>query len=99
VAAGSAIAFRFSADQGLCDAQDARRAQAAIAAAGLPTGLDVGAGAFKADALLAHMGQDKKAEDGQLTFVLARAIGDAFVAKKVDPGAVRRFLIAEGALS
>jgi 3-dehydroquinate synthase len=97
VAAGSAIAFRFSADQGLCDAQDARRAAAAIAAVGLPTGLNVGAGGFAADALLRHMSQDKKAEGGKLTFVLARAIGDAFVAKDVDPGAVRRFLVAEGA--
>ena len=44
------------------------------------------------------MAQDKKAEGGALTFVLARAIGDAFVAKNVDPEPLRAFLVAEGAL-
>jgi 3-dehydroquinate synthase len=71
----------------------------AIAAAGLPTSLSQLAGnPFKADALIAHMAQDKKAEGGRLTFILARDIGDAFVAKDVDPDALRRFLIAEGAV-
>jgi 3-dehydroquinate synthase len=98
VAAGSALAFRFSASQGLCPAQDARRAVAAIAAAGLPTRLqDVGSGAFNAAPLVRHMGQDKKAEGGKLTFILARALGDAFVAKDVDAGAIRDFLVSEGA--
>ncbi|MBP6877813.1 MAG: 3-dehydroquinate synthase [Phenylobacterium sp.] len=99
VAAGSAIAFRFSAAQGLCSAQDAQRAESAIAAAGLPTRLDqVGSGAFDAVKLVRHMGQDKKAEGGRLTFILARALGDAFVAKNVDGQAVRDFLVTEGAL-
>ena len=51
-----------------------------------------------ADRLIGHMAQDKKAEGGALTFVLARGIGDAFVAKGVDPEELRAFLIAEGAL-
>jgi 3-dehydroquinate synthase len=98
VAAGQALAFRFSAAQGLCAGQDAARATAAIAGAGLPTRLDEIAGhPFDAARLVRHMAQDKKAEAGQLTFVLARALGDAFVAKNVDAEAVRRFLIAEGA--
>ncbi len=98
VAAGSALAFRFSASQGLCPAQDALRAVAAIAAAGLPTRLqDVGSGAFNAAPLVRHMGQDKKAEGGKLTFILARALGDAFVAKDVDADAIRDFLVSEGA--
>ncbi|UTP40611.1 3-dehydroquinate synthase [Phenylobacterium sp. LH3H17] len=98
VAAGSAIAFRFSAAQGLCPSQDAQRAEAAIAAAGLPTRLaGVAAAPFAADRLVRHMGQDKKAEDGKLTFILARALGDAFVAKDVSAQAVRDFLISEGA--
>ncbi|MFN3513173.1 MAG: 3-dehydroquinate synthase [Phenylobacterium sp.] len=99
VAAGSAIAFRFSASQGLCAGQDAARAEAAIAAAGLPTGLGAVADKpFAADALVRHMAQDKKAEGGKLTFVLARGLGETFVAKDVNPETVRRFLIAEGAL-
>ncbi|HEY8572105.1 3-dehydroquinate synthase [Phenylobacterium sp.] len=98
VAAGQALAFRFSAAQGLCPAQDARRAAAAIAAAGLPTTLaEVPGHPFSAERLVRHMAQDKKAEAGRLTFILARGIGDAFVAKAVDQAAVRDFLIAEGA--
>jgi len=98
VAAGQALAFRFSAAQGLCTGQDAGRATAAIAAAGLPTRLDEIPGhPFDAARLVRHMAQDKKAEAGQLTFILARALGDAFVAKDVDAEAVRRFLVAEGA--
>ncbi|MCI3131005.1 3-dehydroquinate synthase [Phenylobacterium aquaticum] len=99
VAAGSALAFRFSAAQGLCDAQDAQRAVAAIAAAGLPTTMgEVAATPFDAETLVRHMGQDKKAEGGKLTFILARALGDAFVAKNVDARAVTEFLQTEGAL-
>ena len=98
VAAGQALAFRFSAERGLCARQEATRAAAAIASAGLPTRLDEIAGhPFDAQRLVAHMAQDKKAQDGRLTFVLARALGEAFVARDVDAGAVSRFLIAEGA--
>jgi len=98
VAAGQALAFRFSAAQGLCPAQDAVRAERAIAAAGLPTGLgDAAGGGFRAERLMQHMAQDKKAQDGRLTFILARGLGEAFVAKDVEAGAVRAFLEAEGA--
>lgn len=100
VAVGQALAFRFSASEGLCERQEAVRAEAAIAAAGLPTRLEQVPGhPFDADRLVAHMAQDKKAEAGRLTFILARRIGEAFTAKDVDPAAVRRFLITEGALS
>jgi 3-dehydroquinate synthase len=100
VAVGCAQAFRFSAALGHCTAQDAARAEAGIAAAGLPTRMDQVKGApFDADRLITHMTQDKKAEGGRLTFVLARGIGQAFVAKGVDAAAVRAFLLSEGATS
>jgi len=99
VGLGCAMAFRFSARLGLCSGQDAGRAERAVAAAGLPTHLhSVPGHPFSADALIASMAQDKKAEDGALTFVLARAIGEAFVAKGVDRGPLREFLLDEGAL-
>lgn len=99
VAAGQALAFRFSAAQGLCSSQDAARAGAALGAAGLPARLsDITPTPFDADRLVAHMAQDKKAEGGRLTFILARALGEAFVAKDVDAGAVRQFLLSEGAV-
>jgi 3-dehydroquinate synthase len=98
VAAGQALAFRFSAAQGLCASQDAARAAAAIAQAGLPTRLsEIPGHPFSAGRLVRHMAQDKKAEGGRLTFVLARKLGEAFVARDVDAGAVARFLAAEGA--
>ena len=98
VGVGMALAFRFSARQGLANGQDAERATRAIAASGLPTALsDVPGHPFDARRLVAHMGQDKKAEGGRLTFILARALGDALVAKDVDAHAVREFLISEGA--
>jgi len=97
VAVGCAQAFRFSAAQGLISTQDAVRAERAIAAVGLPVRLADLPGPFNADRLIAHMAQDKKAEGGRLTLVLARALGDAFVAKGVDPGPLREFLIQEGA--
>ena len=71
---------------------------AAIAAAGLPTRMDaVAKTPFAAEALVRHMGQDKKAQGGKLTFILARALGDTFVAKDVSAQAVRDFLVSEGA--
>jgi 3-dehydroquinate synthase len=99
VAAGMALAFRFSASQGLCATQEAARAAAAIAAAGLPATLaDVAPEPFAAERLVRHMAQDKKAESGRLTFILARRLGEAFVAKDVDGRAVETFLRQEGAV-
>ncbi len=98
VALGCAQAFRFSAAQGLCPPAEARRVEAALAAAGLPVRpAQISNGRFKADALIAHMAQDKKAQGGRLTLILARRIGEAFVARDVDPASLRNFLIEEGA--
>lgn len=96
VALGCCLAFRYSAREGLCRQEDARRVEAVIAAAGLPTRLDQ-AGTFDADRLLALMAGDKKAEGGALTLILAHGIGQAFVAKGVDAESVRAFLVEEGA--
>jgi 3-dehydroquinate synthase len=98
VALGSAMAFRFAARAGLCPAADAGRAEAAIAAAGLPTRLTaVATSAYAAGELLGHMTQDKKAKDGRITLILPRRIGETFVAHDVDAGVLQTFLIEEGA--
>ena len=97
VALGCAMAFRFSAREGLCAAADAEKAEAGIKAAGLPTRLADVDQVFNAEALIGRMAGDKKAEGGRLTLILARAIGDAFTDKNVDADAVRAFLIEEGA--
>lgn len=38
------------------------------------------------------MAQDKKVKRGRLTFILARGIGESFIAPDVDSGDVRSFL-------
>ena len=38
------------------------------------------------------MSHDKKVRDGQVTFILARGIGDAFIARDIKPETVRRLL-------
>jgi 3-dehydroquinate synthase len=38
------------------------------------------------------MAQDKKVRDGRITFILARDIGEAFVARDVDLAPVRALL-------
>jgi 3-dehydroquinate synthase len=98
VGLGCAMAFRLSAALGLCAPKDSARVETAVAAAGLPARLDrLCDPDFSADRLIARMGQDKKARKGALTFVLARAIGDAFVANDIETGVLREFLISEGA--
>ncbi len=96
VAIGLCLAFRFSARLGLCPGQDAGRVANHLALAGLPTTLaQVPGGSGDADQLLDAMRQDKKVRDGALTFILARGIGQSFIAPGIEAGAVREFLVTE----
>jgi 3-dehydroquinate synthase len=93
VALGMALAFRFSAARGLCDAADAAHVSAHLEACGLPVRLD-GIDASGAT-LAAHMAHDKKASGGRVPFILARGIGTAFVDASVDLEDVAAFLDSE----
>ncbi len=93
VAIGMVMAFEFSARLGYCSGQDADRARRHLASIGLPTRAgDAGLGPAHRDNLVAHMRQDKKVRDGRLTFVLARAIGDSFVARDVAQSELDAYL-------
>ena len=94
VAIGMCLAFRLSEEIGACPPQTAARVSAHIKAMGLPTHVqDIPGGDLpSADVLVDLMGQDKKVRDGQLTFILARGIGDAFITREVAREDVRRFL-------
>jgi 3-dehydroquinate synthase len=93
VAAGMALAFGFSARQGLLPAAEAERAIRHLAAVGLPTRLrDIPGSLPSLDRLMDLIAQDKKVKRGMLTFVLVRGIGSAFVETGVDPAQVRMFL-------
>ncbi len=99
VALGMVLAAKFSQARGLCGPSIAQRLKAHLAEFGLPAD-------FKAlseqigrmpplDELMAYMEQDKKVRDGQLTLVLLRGIGQAFVANDVPRETIRDFLQAQ----
>ena len=97
VAAGMALAFRFSARQGICPQADADRVVAHLRAAGLPAGLaDAGIEA-SGKTLVAHMLHDKKMSGGKLPFILTRAIGQSYLDRDVALEEVERFLDSEPA--
>jgi 3-dehydroquinate synthase len=90
VAVGLILALRFSAALGHCDAASADRLAAHFADVGLPTSLaEVG---VNSPALVKWMARDKKNDGAALTLILARGIGQAFVARDVDPARLAAFL-------
>lgn len=92
VALGLVLAFRFSAEVGLCPAADADRVTGHLAACGLPTRLaDVGLAA-RGPRLIPWMTADKKNSPGQVALVLVRGIGRAFVEPNVDVRRLAAFL-------
>ena len=101
VAIGMCLALQFSETLGHAPAGTADRAKSHLTAVGLPTRVSDIPGGEGADAqtLVEIMGQDKKVRGGKLTFVLARGIGDAFVAHDVSRDAVTDFLTVELAKS
>ncbi|OJU17342.1 MULTISPECIES: 3-dehydroquinate synthase [unclassified Sphingomonas] len=96
VAAGCALAFGFSAAQGLCDAADAARVAAHWRESGLPDGLTAAGIDAPASRLVEHMRHDKKASAGRIPFLLARGIGQTYLDRDVDLRAVEAFLGAAG---
>ncbi|GAB5445871.1 3-dehydroquinate synthase [Gymnodinialimonas sp.] len=93
VAIGCALAFELSARLGLCSQEDPSRVRAHLAAMGTKKDLrDIPGDLPDAAALMSLMGQDKKVVAGQLRFILARAIGDAFVTADVPTDAVETLL-------
>jgi 3-dehydroquinate synthase len=101
VALGMVMAFDLSAALGLCDPAAADRVRRHFAAAGLPTSLKantLAARNWPAERLVHHMQSDKKTRAGTLTFILARGIGQAFVAGDVPAEKVIATLRAHGAV-
>ena len=93
VALGITCAFEFSAQRGLLTATEAERAVRHLAAVGLPTHIrQVSNMHVTPDALMHLIAQDKKVRRGKLTFILARGIGESFIAADVDPAQVHAFL-------
>ncbi|WP_282604231.1 3-dehydroquinate synthase [Pelagibius sp. Alg239-R121] len=90
VALGMVMAFDLSVQMELCPPEDAARVRAHLQHCGLPVDLTAiggnartGAG-WSSATLVSHMMRDKKISDGRITFVLARAIGEAFLERNVE---------------
>ncbi len=93
VAIGMVMAFDLSVRLGLCPADDAARVRRHILSVGLPVDVrTLEAAGLNAEALISHMGHDKKVRDGKVTFVLARGIGEAFISTDVETAAVEELL-------
>ncbi len=95
VAIGCALAFEVSQRLGLCSQEAPSRVRAHFKAMGMKCDLaDIPGDLPDAEGLIALMAQDKKVIDGRLRFILARGIGEAFVADDVDGSVVRGVLAA-----
>ena len=93
VAIGMVQAFRFSERLGYCPPGAAGRVAGHLKSAGLPVHTGEIQGELPPPAqLLSIMRQDKKAQAGKLTFILARAIGEAFVARDIADADILAFL-------
>lgn len=84
VALGMVLAFRLSIAKGLCTAEDAIRVERHLQAVGLPTKITTVQNEWDIPALIRHCQQDKKVEDGHMTFILAHGIGQSFISKDVS---------------
>jgi 3-dehydroquinate synthase len=92
VGCGMVLAFRLSAELGLCPEADAARVARHIERAGLPAHpARIGLNADAAT-LVRHMTQDKKMQGGRLALILARGIGGAFMTKDVPLGRIEAFV-------
>ncbi len=93
VAIGMVQAFLFSERRGDCAPGTGARVAAHLKSTGLPTRLaDIEGALPPPEALVEIMRQDKKAVSGELTFILAKGIGQAFIARKVPAADVVDFL-------
>ena len=93
VAIGCALAFELSSRLGLCSQESPSRVRAHLRDMGMKVDLaDIDGDLPDAAGLLDLMGQDKKVVDGQLRFILARSIGDAFVTADVPKDVVLTLL-------
>jgi len=93
VAIGMVMAFSLSGKLGLCNDEETARIAAHLKAVNLPASLSgIAEPSWTPARLLSHMSQDKKVLAGQLTFILARRIGEAFISRDVKPETVQSLL-------
>ncbi len=85
VAIGIVIAIDLSVRMGLCSKNDLNKVRNHFREIGLPIGLkEIAAGNWSAEGLIKNMLQDKKAEAGNLAFILSGGIGNSLVSREVS---------------
>lgn len=93
VAAGTALAFRYSVARGECPAGDADRVEAHLRAVGLPwNAASLAYSNWDAARLVERMRDDKKNRAGEITLILARGIGKAWIDRRIDATHLVAFL-------
>ncbi len=93
VSIGCLLAFQASSALGFCSQELPSRVAEHFAGMGMKSSLrDIDGPLPDADGLLELMSQDKKVRDGKPAFILARDIGDTFVARDVDMSVIRSVL-------
>ena len=90
VAIGMLMAFRLSVKQGLCSSRDYDEIKEHFTAIGLPA--TPPSYPYDINRLIELMAQDKKSEKGEITLILARGIGHAFVSRNVSVRDIRSVL-------
>jgi len=96
VSLGCVLAFKLSARLGFISNNDSVRVERHLSQTGLPARIsEIPGPPPKTGEIIEHMRHDKKARTGRMTFILVRAIGDAFVSRDVPEAAVKTVL-AEG---
>jgi 3-dehydroquinate synthase len=89
VGIGCLLAFEFSQQRGLCAAADVERLRQHLLKTGLMTEPPF---QVTAQAMSEHMKADKKNYDGKMTLILAKGIGQSFVAHDVQEASLMEFL-------
>lgn len=93
VGCGMALAFAFSVKLGLCAQSEADTVRTVLGQFGYGVRIaELPGGPYAPSELLAAMDQDKKNEGGEITLILARGIGAAFVHKRASRDRLAEFL-------
>ena len=93
VSAGMLIALEYSEHLGFCKAQDTGKLRAHLQAMDMPV-LATLPNVVTADTTVFfnYMMRDKKNNNGNLTLILSRGIGQAFIAHKTDKSSVKTYI-------
>jgi len=92
VAIGMMLAMQLSVRMKLCPEEDLDRVAAHYQAVGLPLSPRYIQPAWDIDAIMGHFTRDKKAQNGELTFILSHGIGKAFIATDISTIPLREIL-------